>query len=72
MYDLATNYHGAVWDLFDIMGGLKSSTSWRSAGLMASDRIHFSREGYNLLGDLLFNAIMASFDQYLAKHTTEE
>ncbi len=65
MFDLAKKYDGAVWDLFSIMGGLKSSTTWRDANLMAKDRIHFSGEGYNLLGDLLYNAFIEAFEDYL-------
>lgn len=65
MFDLAKKHDGAVWDLFTVMGGLKSSTVWRDANLMAKDRIHFSGEGYNLLGDLLFNAFMEAFEDYL-------
>jgi hypothetical protein len=65
MFDLAKKYDGAVWDLFAIMGGLKSSNAWRDANLMAKDRIHFSGDGYNLLGDLLFNAFMEAFEDYL-------
>lgn len=65
MFDLAKKYDGAVWDLFSIMGGLKSSSAWRDANLMAKDRIHFTGDGYNLLGDLLFNAFMEAFEDYL-------
>ena len=67
MFDLAKKHQGAVWDLFAIMGGSTSSNAWKDAGLMAKDRIHFSGEGYNLLGDLLFNATMNSFEEYLTK-----
>lgn len=69
MYELATKHHGAVWDLFEVMGGLKSSSTWRNEDMMAKDRIHFSRMGYQLIGNLLFNAIMESFDIYLANQT---
>lgn len=69
MFTLAKKHDGAVWDLFSIMGGLTSSNQWRDAGLMAKDRIHFSGEGYNLLGDLLFNAFMDAFENYLLKTT---
>lgn len=65
MFDLAKKYDGAVWDLFSIMGGLKSSTVWRDANLMAKDRIHFSGDGYNLLGDLLYNAFMEAFEEFI-------
>ena len=57
MFELAAEYDGAVWDLFEIMGGNGSSDAWRKAGLMKKDRLHFTKEGYQLLGDLLYKAI---------------
>lgn len=59
--ELAAEYGGAVWDVFDMMGGLGSSTAWRDAGLMASDLIHFTRTGYELLGDMLYNALVEDY-----------
>ncbi|MBR4722271.1 MAG: hypothetical protein IK053_04360 [Muribaculaceae bacterium] len=59
--NLAIEYNGCIWNVYEIMGGLGSSTRWRSLGLMQSDRIHFTRLGYQLLGDLLFNAIMKEY-----------
>ena len=58
MYELAGEYNGAVWDLFELMGGNGSAEAWREAGLMKNDRLHFTREGYELLGDLLYTALM--------------
>ncbi len=49
---------GAVWDQFDIMGGLSSMDRWTKAELGQRDHVHFTRKGYTLLGDLLSNAIM--------------
>ena len=46
-----------VWNQFRIMGGYSSSNRWVSAHLMNRDHIHFSPEGYELLADLLYNAI---------------
>ena len=60
-YELAAEYGGAVWDVFDFMGGLDSSPRWRDAGLMSSDLIHFTRTGYELLGDLLYNALVDDY-----------
>ena len=57
MLELASEYGGALWDLFGIMGGNGSATKWRDAGLMKDDRLHFTREGYELLGDMLYWAI---------------
>jgi lysophospholipase L1-like esterase len=58
MFELAEEYGGAVWDLYSIMGGSGSATAWRDAGLMKNDRLHFTREGYELLGDMLYGAII--------------
>lgn len=58
MYELAAEYDGAVWDLFSLMGGNGSAEIWRAEGLMKPDRLHFTRAGYELLGDLLYAALM--------------
>lgn len=60
-FDLAREYKGAVWNLFRVMGGLGSSSKWVSAGLMQNDHIHFTARGYQMLGDLLFNAIVSDY-----------
>ena len=57
-YKLAAQTGGAVWDQFEIMGGLKSMDKWRLAGLAQKDRVHFTHSGYNLLGDLFYNAFL--------------
>ena len=59
MTELAEEYGGAVWDLYGIMGGAHSIEKWRDAGLAKTDRLHFTDEGYELLGDLFVQAMMA-------------
>lgn len=56
--EIAAGCGGAYWDLFDIMGGAGSMDAWVGAGLAREDHIHFTPEGYQLLGNLLFNALM--------------
>lgn len=56
-YRLASITGGAVWDQFEIMGGLKSMAKWQKACLARTDKVHFTRAGYQLLGDLLFEAL---------------
>lgn len=66
-FELAEEYHGAVWNLFQIMGGMRSSSRWVKAGLMQADHVHFTSRGYQLLGDLLYNAIATDYNLYLSK-----
>lgn len=65
MYSLATKYNLAVWDFFNIMGGLGSMATWQKNSLAANDRVHFSTAGYKLMGDLLFNAILRSYENHM-------
>ncbi|MCL2289871.1 MAG: GDSL-type esterase/lipase family protein [Bacteroidetes bacterium] len=58
MYELANETGGAVFDQFEIMGGLYSMEKWRLAKLAQNDRVHFTKTGYELMGKLLFNAII--------------
>lgn len=51
----------ACWDLFTATGGANSCRKWQKAGLMGRDRIHFSKEGYQEQGTLLFRALMQAY-----------
>jgi lysophospholipase L1-like esterase len=67
MFNLAKTYNGAVWNMFRVMGGYQTATIWRANHLMKNDRIHFNREGYTLMGDLIFNALMEKYGIYLSQ-----
>lgn len=66
MYELAERHDAAVWDLFEIMGGLNSIFQWQKNGLAKKDKIHLTPAGYKLVGDLLFEAILNAYKNYLA------
>jgi lysophospholipase L1-like esterase len=65
MFSLATKYNLAVWDFFSIMGGIGSMATWQKNSLSQSDRVHFTSTGYKLMGDLLFNAILRSYENHM-------
>lgn len=62
---LGRSLGAGVWNLFDIMGGLGSMRQWELAGLAKRDKVHFTDQGYLLLGDLLFNALMDGYSEHL-------
>lgn len=65
MFNLAARYNLSVWDFFTIMGGLGSMATWQKNGLSQSDRIHFTTSGYKLMGDLMFSAILRSYESHI-------
>lgn len=58
MHRLANLTGGAVWDQFAVMGGLGSMAKWQAKGLAQKDRVHFTVNGYNLIGDLFYHAFI--------------
>ena len=62
-YKLAEQHKAGLWDLFGLMGGLNSIPDWQRAGLARADKIHFTLEGYVLLGNLFYNALMDYYIQ---------
>ncbi len=65
MLKMAKKLGAGVWDMYEVMGGLNSIVLWEKNGLAQRDKIHFTREGYLLLGDLFFNALMQRFEKYM-------
>ncbi len=67
--ELAVLYGAGVWDQFDIMGGLGSMRDWEDVGLAKKDKVHFTNEGYQLMGDLLYNAFISDYMDYLRRNS---
>lgn len=62
---IASRYDCGVWDFYTIMGGLNSIIAWQHFNLASRDRIHFTVNGYLLIGDLFFDAFLRSYEDYL-------
>lgn len=63
-YTLATKWQAGLWDLFEIMGGLKSMAEWQNVGLAARDKVHFTRQGYELIGKMFFDSFLEYYLDY--------
>lgn len=50
--------HGIpVYDWYEVSGGDGASSDWISDGLYGKDRVHLTRDGYRLQGELLYKAL---------------
>jgi lysophospholipase L1-like esterase len=58
MFQLLDTHALAVWDLFSVMGGYKSMSTWYRHGFAAKDKVHFNGRGYTVVGTLMFDAFI--------------
>ena len=63
--DYADQHDIAYWDLYAAGGGFHSADLWKSNGLLRSDGIHFSATGYALQGNMLYEALIKSYNEYV-------
>jgi lysophospholipase L1-like esterase len=57
----------SYWDYYTVMGGQGSIDYWRSTGMAHTDYLHYTQKGYEYQSQLMFNAFLNSYDDYLAK-----
>ena len=57
----------AYWNLNAVMGGPGSRLFWARAGLSSRDYIHFNPYGYQLQGNLLYEALMHNYKNFTVK-----
>jgi lysophospholipase L1-like esterase len=55
----------AFWDMYKATGGEQSATKWKNKGLLRHDGIHFSKEGYEYQGNLFYQAMVKSYNNYV-------
>lgn len=51
-----------VWDFYTIAGGHGASDKWLADKLMNKDRIHLLKPGYELMGELLYDALVPALE----------
>jgi hypothetical protein len=63
----AKQWNISYWDYYTVMGGQGSIDFWRSTGMAHTDYLHYTQKGYEYQSQLMFNAFLNSYDDYLAK-----
>ena len=61
----AQTYGCPYWDMYNATGGKTSAIQWNKKGLLVKDGVHFTREGYEFQGELLFQALVRAYNQYI-------
>lgn len=59
-----TDVSYATWDLFTQMGGLYNVNRNAAKGLMSTDRVHYSKNGYEKQGKLFAEALIMAYDNF--------
>jgi lysophospholipase L1-like esterase len=55
----------AFYDMYHALGGEGAASRWKEAQLLRADGVHFSKEGYDYQGNLLFHAILKGYNDYV-------
>ncbi|MEY1638470.1 GDSL-type esterase/lipase family protein [Tenuifilum osseticum] len=58
--EISTKHQLPVWDFYSLMGGKGSIQGWIRYGLAAPDGVHLTAKGYQLQGELFYNALYNS------------
>lgn len=61
----AESHHLAYWDLYLVGGGKHAADHWKKNELLQSDGIHFTKAGYTLQGNLLYEALLKGYNEYV-------
>ena len=60
--ELAEETGSALWDFYEVMGGLGSVRRWHAHRLASPDHVHLNQHGYMLQAELLHDALMADYE----------
>ena len=65
LMEFANKNNLPVWDLYSAAGGKHSADQWKKNKLLQGDGIHATRAGYEVQGELLYHALIKSYNEYV-------
>jgi lysophospholipase L1-like esterase len=63
--DACDKNNWAYWDLYEVAGGKHAADQWKKNRLLQSDGVHFTKNGYELQGALLYHAFIKAYNEYV-------
>lgn len=64
--DYSREHNLAVWDMYNVVGGKTDACrNWTKHRMIRPDGIHFTVEGYRLQGNLLYQALIKAYNEYV-------
>lgn len=54
-----------VFNLYEAGGGKHFANQWSKKGLLQADGVHFTKEGYELQGDMLYLALINAYNKHV-------
>jgi lysophospholipase L1-like esterase len=60
---ICKEFNLSCWDFYSIMGGEQSILEWYEKRLSGEDKLHFKRVGYEIQGELFFNALIKMIER---------
>lgn len=67
LIEVAKTSNCAIWNFYKIMGSKGSSDNWSRNGLMDNRKTSLTNRGSVLQGELYYNALWQSFENYIGK-----
>lgn len=65
--DYAKKHGYPVWDMYNIVGGReRACLNWVNGNYMVRDRVHYTVAGYTLQGNLLYEALIKAYNDYVS------
>lgn len=55
----------AFWDFYVVAGGKHAADHWNKTNLLQADGIHYTKAGYRIIGQLLSEAILKGYHDYV-------
>lgn len=65
----AQDHNIAYWDLYTLTGAKNSASNWKKNKLLRPDGVHYTKEGYELQGNLFCKSFLDTYNRYVTNRS---